>query len=223
MPPREHQLVRVVYIEGSRHDHLDCFVAPTSSELQQIGTRRANGWRASAYQVNSIRPGLRTTGSKKWLATIVASGQIGVKKVICQSYGTIFPTGPIPARIIMPAVIRIQNTKVNLNFRMSFGISEKKEVSSASFEVAPQDMSMENIWERIACDTWREIPPRKTVSRGTHLKFSMTVIVGVSHHVLMLPYAYNLQAPNRVRCSTLYRRMARATFPSAVKTIIMAK
>lgn len=95
--------------------------------------------------MNNINPGLRTTGKRKWLATTVANGQTAVKKLICQSYGMIPPTGPTPARIVIPAVMTMQKTNVNLNLLMSLGISAKNEVSSASFEVVPQDMSRLNM------------------------------------------------------------------------------
>ena len=73
--------------------------------------------------------------------------------------------------------MRIQNTNVMRNFLSSFGISLKKVVSSTSLAVAPQDMSISNMCERRACEIWREMPPRKIKRRGTHLKFSHTVIM----------------------------------------------
>jgi hypothetical protein len=36
-------------------------------------------------------------------------------------------------------------------------------------------MSISKKWQRRAWETWREIPPRKTVRRRSHLKFSQTV------------------------------------------------
>jgi hypothetical protein len=33
-------------------------------------------------------------------------------------------------------------------------------------------MSIEKKWQRRAWETWMEIPPRKTVRRRSHLKFS---------------------------------------------------
>jgi hypothetical protein len=54
------------------------------------------------------------------------------------------------------------------------GSSSKEEVFSTSFAVAPYTISISKKWQSRAWDTSSEIPPRKTVSRRSHLKFSKT-------------------------------------------------
>ena len=66
----------------------------------------------------------------------------------------------------------MQKTKVNLNFFRMVGISAKNEVRFASLAVAPQLMSMLSIWHAMAWKTWIEMPPRKMVRSGSHLRFS---------------------------------------------------
>jgi hypothetical protein len=63
----------------------------------------------------------------------------------------------------MMPVHRKQNTNMNLKRLRSQGNSSRKEVFSASFAVVPQVMSISKKWQRRACETWNEIPPRKTV------------------------------------------------------------
>jgi hypothetical protein len=101
------------------------------------------------------------------------------------------------------------------------GISSKNDVSSTSLEVEPQDMSMLKKWQSSACETWREIPPRKMVRRISHLKFSKTGSdVSKEQFYDILD---NLRAPKRLFCDSRYRRIARATFPTALKTMIKEK
>ena len=119
------------------------------------------------YHVKSIKLGFSATGRKKWQAQLMATGQMATIVVMRQRGGTaIAPATRMP-------ISRAQKTKVPLNFLRSLGISLKKVVFSTSLEVAPQLMSMENMWERIACETCREQPPKKMVSIRIHLKFSI--------------------------------------------------
>ncbi len=99
---------------------------------------------------------------------MVPSGNIAMKIFILQKNGIM----PVLKTIII-AVHVMQKMNVNLNFFNSLGISSKKLVFSISFAVAPQLRSISNIWHNIACETCNEIPPRKMVSRGIHLKFSL--------------------------------------------------
>lgn len=123
--------------------------------------------------VNCINPGFNTSGRRKWKATTSAMGQIAVKSLICQSCGTKCPSGPTPARTIMAKTIRKQKRKVNLKRRRIVGTSSKKDVRVASLAVAPQLMLMDSMWQAMACDTWMEMPPRKIVSKGSQVRFSM--------------------------------------------------
>jgi len=120
------------------------------------------------YHVNIISAGFNTTGKKKWLTTIVHSGYIAWKVVICHCQGT-----AVAPAIIIPVHTK-QKRNVHLKRLSSRGSSSKKDVFSTSFEVAPQVMSISKKWQRRAWDTCREIPPRKTVRSGSHLKFSKT-------------------------------------------------
>jgi hypothetical protein len=47
-------------------------------------------------------------------------------------------------------------------------------VFSTSLEVAPHDISISNMCERSACETCKEMPPRKIVRRRIHFVFSKT-------------------------------------------------
>jgi hypothetical protein len=122
--------------------------------------------------VNCINPGFNANGNNAWLATTVANGHTAVKKSIRQSYGTNFPAGPTPANTSIPIVMPKHHRNVKRNFRRITGTSAKKLVSLASLLVAPHDISMLQRWQRIAWETCRLIPPRKTVSMGTQVKFS---------------------------------------------------
>ncbi len=68
------------------------------------------------------------------------------------------------------AIDNIQKINVNLKRLAISGSSMKKDVSTTSFDVAPQLMSMENMCDRIACETCIDIPPRKIKRSGTHWK-----------------------------------------------------
>lgn len=88
---------------------------------------------------------------------------------MCQAYGN----GPT-AQTSIAAIQMAQYTKVNLNLVKIFGISSKKEDSLTSFAVALQDMGTLNMCDSSALETWMEMPPKKMVIIGTHLKFSIT-------------------------------------------------
>jgi hypothetical protein len=77
--------------------------------------------------------------------------------------------------IIAPAVKR-QLPIVYLNDLMTVGISKKKSKNSTSLDIAPQDISMPNICQRIACKICRDRPPKKRTNIKHHLKFSRTII-----------------------------------------------
>ena len=82
--------------------------------------------------------------------------------------------GNATAPAIISPVQEMQNRKVNLNRLMRRGTSSKNEVFSTSLAVAPHVMSISKKWHRRAWETCTEIPPRKTVRRRSHLKFSKT-------------------------------------------------
>lgn len=88
--------------------------------------------------------------------------------VILQNTGK--PTAPAIIRLI----IAKQKIKVNLNLLRRRGSSSKKVMFSTSLEVAPHDMSISNMCERSACETCKEMPPRKMVRRRIHFAFSKT-------------------------------------------------
>jgi len=120
------------------------------------------------YQENVINAGLSASGNNKWLAVTVAIGRIATKSVISQPYGMNGAT----AKITMPAMPTSENMKENLNFLSTLGTSIKKLLNSASLDVAPQVISISNMWASRAWETWRERPPRKIASIRVHLKFS---------------------------------------------------
>ena len=109
---------------------------------------------------------------------MVPKGQIVTNSVICQSYGTNLPRGPRPERTIIMTVMTMHQTNVPRNFRTIVGTSLKKDVSVASFDVAPQVILTPKRWQRRACDKCSEMPPRYVVMTGSHLKFSYTAGVG---------------------------------------------
>jgi hypothetical protein len=115
--------------------------------------------------------GFNTIGNRRWLVATVAKGKIATKSVISQSYGIkLLPH----ARTIMPVMAVNENKKLHLNVFKTLGTSMKKFDVSFSFAVAPHVMLISNICARRAEETWRERPPRKIASKGTHLKFSTT-------------------------------------------------
>lgn len=82
--------------------------------------------------------------------------------------------GTMVAQQAIPAAVAKQNKKVHLKRLNTRGASSKKPASSTSLFVDPQDMSMPKAWDKMAWETWIEIPPMKTVMRGSHLRFSKT-------------------------------------------------
>ena len=97
-------------------------------------------------------------------------GKIATKSVIRQSGGMKVPV----AKTTMPAIPSKAKIMLNLNFLRTLGTSMKKLENSASLLVAPQVMSISNMWASRAEETCRERPPRKMASMRTHLKFSYT-------------------------------------------------
>lgn len=71
----------------------------------------------------------------------------------------------VPNKIIVANMNR-QIRKVNLKLEMTLGTSAKKVVLEASLEVAPQFISILNMWERRACEMCIETPPRKITVSG---------------------------------------------------------
>ena len=129
-------------------------------------TSRDDAATVSSYHVNLIKPGLSAMGRKKCPKINVPSGQIEMNRLIRHSGGT------KRAITIIIAVHKMQKMNVTLNFLMIFGTSSKKVVFSTSLAVAPQLMSTLNMCERMAWETCREMPPRKTVRSGIQLMFS---------------------------------------------------
>jgi hypothetical protein len=65
----------------------------------------------------------------------------------------------------------MQNIKLHLNLRSTLEMARKKDTLSDSFDVAPHSSGMEKKWQKRACETWSEMPPRKMVRRGIHFRF----------------------------------------------------
>jgi hypothetical protein len=75
---------------------------------------------------------------------------------------------------IMLAIVSRHMPIEYLNFFSTFGTSMKKFENSTSLDVAPHDTSISNMWQRSACETCSEMPPKKIMNMSAHLKFSMT-------------------------------------------------
>ena len=117
----------------------------------------------SSYHVKRIKPGLRSSGKKRCDMTTDARGKMATKMLICHAAGTATP------RTIIVTIDVMQNANVHLKLFRTLGTSSVKEMLSASFDVAPQLMSILNICENIAWNTWIESPPRKMDMSGIHL------------------------------------------------------
>lgn len=90
------------------------------------------------------------------------------------------------AMMTIPAMVNRHMLIEYLNFWSTFGTSMKKLENSTSLEVAPQDMSISNMWQSRACETCKERPPKKITNMKAHLKFSMTVRESSLAKVLVL-------------------------------------
>ena len=90
-------------------------------------------------------------------------------------------TGKATAPAIIRPIIAKQKMKVNLNLLRRRGSSSKKVMFSTSLEVAPHDISISNMCERSACETCKEMPPRKVVRRRIHFTFSKTEDTAVNY------------------------------------------
>lgn len=78
------------------------------------------------------------------------------------------------AMIIIATMPKMHIIYVYLKVLRILGTSKKKLENSTSFEVAPHDMLISNIWQRSAWDMWRETPPKNIMNMKHHFKFSMT-------------------------------------------------
>lgn len=117
------------------------------------------------YQVKVISCGLSTIGNKKWKTTTVPIGQTAMSSLILQS------SCRAKAMVSIVAVVPMQNMKLHLNFLSTLLMARKKLTCSVSLEVEPHSRGQLTKCARRACETCREIPPRKMVRSGIHLMF----------------------------------------------------
>lgn len=126
----------------------------------------------SIYHEKVIRPGFSATGSNKWQAHKNANGKIDTKESIFQLQGI---NSALAMKIMNPIVLS-EMRMLHLKVFATLGISMKKLENSTSLAVAPHDMSMLNIWQRSACETCKDMPPKKTTNMKHQEKFSNTVV-----------------------------------------------
>lgn len=125
------------------------------------------------HQLSLMSAGLSTKGSSKWHTTSIAIGKMQGRSVMRQLYGANL------AMYTITAMLRKQMKNVPLNFLRTRTTSLPKTTFSASFAVAPHDMSISNEWHSIDCIRWSDNPPRKMVKKGVHRMFLLTVVLFV--------------------------------------------
>lgn len=79
-----------------------------------------------------------------------------------------------PDKVIMAGMASQHMAKVCLKGLRTLGTSREKLENSTSLEMEPQDMSIWNMWQRMAWDIWRERPPKEAENIMHRLKFSRT-------------------------------------------------